>query len=134
MKNLALSSNIRAQSITIGMLFIGLMIAAEAVFASGSQTLGTMAKSITESLAEVGKMITAGSYVGGLGFVIGALMKFKQHKDNPTQIPLGTPMTLLVMAVALLFLPTLLKFAAGTIFGSGGASTASPTGTIISGI
>jgi hypothetical protein len=32
------------------------------------------------------KLITAGSYVGGLGFATGAIMKFKQHKDNPTAV------------------------------------------------
>lgn len=139
MVNAACSGKLNIKQIVIWTMFIGLMFAVEAVFASGgggggSNSLGKMASSITDSLKEVGNLITSASYVGGLGFVIGALMKFKQHKDNPTQVPLGTPMTLLVMAIALLFLPTLLKFAAGTIFGSGGATTAGPSGTIISSV
>jgi hypothetical protein len=32
--------------------------------------------------------------IAGLGFAIDAIMKFKAHKDNPTQIPIGTPIAL----------------------------------------
>jgi intracellular multiplication protein IcmD len=35
-------------------------------------------------------------------------MKFKQHKDNPTQTPIGTPIALVFIAAALLFLPSIL--------------------------
>ena len=70
---------------------IGLMAVTGDVLASGSTlTLGKMASSITGSFTSLTKLITAGSYLAGLGFSIGAIMKFKQHKDNPTQIPIGT--------------------------------------------
>jgi intracellular multiplication protein IcmD len=71
-----------------------------------------------------------GSYLAGLGFSIGAVMKFKQHKDNPAQIPIGTPIALVFIAAALLFLPTILSVTGETMFGSG-RSTAGPTGTVI---
>lgn len=70
-------------------------------------SLGSMASTITSSFTNLTKLITAGSYVAGLGFSIGAIMKFKQHKDNPTQIPIGTPIALVFVAAALLFLPSL---------------------------
>lgn len=112
----------------LGMLaFAGESFAA----AAGSVTLGTMASSITSTLTAVGNLITGGSYVAGLGFSIGAIMKFKQHKDNPTQIPIGTPIALVFIAAALLFLPTILSVTGSTMFGSGGATTAGPTGTTI---
>ena len=60
------------------------------------------------AFTNVTKLITAGSYLAGLGFSIGAIMKFKQHKDNPTQVPIGTPVALMFIGAALLFLPTLL--------------------------
>jgi intracellular multiplication protein IcmD len=68
-------------------------------------TVGTVASSITSSFSNLTKLITAGSYIAGLGFSIGAIMKFKQHKDNPTQIPIGTPIALLLVGAALLFVP-----------------------------
>jgi hypothetical protein len=66
------------------------------------------ADSVTDSFSQVAELITAGSYLAGLGFSIGAIMKFKQHKDNPTQTPIGTPIALVFIAAALLFLPSIL--------------------------
>lgn len=42
------------------------------------------------------------------GLVI-AVLNFKQHKDNPTQSPIGTPIALVAIAAALLFLPSVLN-------------------------
>jgi intracellular multiplication protein IcmD len=98
--------------------------------AAGNMTVGAMASSITSSFTNLTKLITAGSYLAGLGFSIGAIMKFKQHKDNPTQIPIGTPIALVFIAAALLFLPSILGVTGATMFGSSGGKTAGPTGTI----
>lgn len=98
------------------------------LWASNTNTIGTMASSITESFSSLTKLITAGSYVAGLGFAIGAIMKFKQHKDNPTQITIGQPIGMLVVAAALLFLPSIMSVAGATLFGSS-AETAGATGT-----
>jgi intracellular multiplication protein IcmD len=99
--------------------------------AAASVSLGTMASSITGTFTAVGNLITAGSYVGGLAFSIGAIMKFKQHKDNPTQITIGTPIALVFISAALLFLPTILNVTGSTMFGSAGGTTAGPGGTVI---
>ena len=94
--------------------------------------LGVMASSVTSTFTSVAKLITAGSYIAGLAFAIGAIMKFKQHKDNPTQVPIGTPIGLIFIAAALLFLPTILGVAGATMFGATGGTTAGPKGTIFS--
>jgi len=80
--------------------------------------LASVATSVLSSLAPVAKMITASSYIAGMGFFIGAILKFKAHKDNPTQIPVGTPIALVFIAAALIFLPALFGVAGKTIFGS----------------
>ncbi len=80
-------------------------------------SIGDIAESITSSFTNLTKLITAGSYLAGLGFSIGAVMKFKQHKDNPTQVPIGTPVALVFVAAALLFLPSILDVAGQTMFG-----------------
>lgn len=97
---------------------------------AAAQNLGTMASSITRTFTQVGLMITGGSYIAGLGFSIGAIMKFKQHKDNPTQIPIGTPIALVFIASALLFLPSILNVTGSTMFGEQ-ATTAGPKGMTI---
>lgn len=110
-------------------VFLCLGIAGDAMAAS-SQSIGGMASTIYGSFGQLAKLITAGSYLAGLGFSVGAIMKFKQHKDNPTQIPIGTPIALVFIAAALLFLPTILGVAGVTMFGSSGGQTAGPTGTV----
>lgn len=110
---------------------MGLIALVSQEAAAGSLTIGGMASSIAGSFTSLAKLITAGSYLAGLGFSIGAIMKFKQHKDNPTQIPIGTPIALVFIAAALLFLPSILGVTGSTMFGSGGTpTTAGPTGTV----
>lgn len=98
--------------------------------AAAGQSIGNMASTITSSFTNLTKLITAGSYLAGLGFSIGAIMKFKQHKDNPTQISIGTPIALVFIAAALLFLPSILGVTGVTMFGGSGGTTAGPTGTV----
>lgn len=97
--------------------------------ASAATTVGGMASQILKSFEALAKLITAGSFIAGLGFAVGAIMKFKQHKDNPTQIPIGTPIALVFIAAALIFLPTIVNVAGGTMFGTG-ATPGSVTGVI----
>ena len=113
---------------------IFLVLGSSDVLAAGaSLTLGTMATTITSSFKQVAKLITAGAYLGGLAFSVSAIMKFKQHKDNPTQISIGQPISLVFIAAALLFLPTILNITGNTIFGQGASSSiAGPSGKVFS--
>ncbi len=97
--------------------------------AGNALTLGGMADNITDSFTSVTKLITAGSYLAGLGFSVGAIIQFKAHKDNPTQVPIGKPIALVFIGAALLFFPTILDIAGATMF-SGSGTTAGPTGTV----
>lgn len=111
---------------------ISLVFFTEYCFAAGKETIGTMASSITSTFDSVGKLITASSYVAGLAFAISAILKFKQHKDNPQQTPIGQPIGLLFISIALLFLPSITGALGNTAFSSGG-QTAGPEGTEITG-
>ena len=68
-----------------------------------------VAANVTSNFAALAKLITAASYVAGMAFAVGAIVKFKAHKDNPTQIPIGTPIALLFVGAALIFIPTVFK-------------------------
>lgn len=85
--------------------------------ADDTATVGTLAKNITGSFQNLGKLMAATSYLAGFGFAIAGVFKFKQHKDNPTQIPMGTPIALLAVGIILIFLPGIIKPAGTTIFG-----------------
>lgn len=93
-----------------------------------ASTFGLAAKNLYLQFAAIAKFITGASYVAGLAFAIGAIMKFKQHKDSPTQVPVGTPIALVFIAGALLFFPTMLAMTGTSIFGT--TTTAGPTGTL----
>ncbi len=82
--------------------------------------VGSVAAQVTTNVANIAKLITAAAYVGGFAFAVGAIVKFKAHKDNPTQIPIGTPIALLFVGAALIFVPTVFKVSGQTLFGQSG--------------
>jgi intracellular multiplication protein IcmD len=95
---------------------------AAAAGGGGGDTIGTIAARITESFTSLGQLILAIAFVGGLGFTMAAIFKFKQHKDNPTQIPLGTPIAMLAIGIVLMFLPGIITPAGTTLFGASASS------------
>ena len=82
------------------------VFAGDAAGGSSKQTIGSIATTITESFEGIGKLILSIAFVAGLGFGVAAIFKFKQHKDNPTQVPVGTPVAMLGISAALVFLPS----------------------------
>ena len=63
-----------------------------------AESLGTMASTLTKTFGSVGKAVTALSYIAGLGFAIAAILQFKQHKENPSQTPIGKPVSQILIA------------------------------------
>lgn len=104
------------------------MLAVPLVYASSSQTLGTLATNVSESFNQIGNLMIGLAYVAGIGFGISSVFKFKQHKDNPTQIPISTPFALLGVSVLLVFLPSLYAPAGATVFGDDGGTGGGFTG------
>ncbi|CEK09777.1 Component of the Dot/Icm secretion system. Predicted innermembrane protein [Legionella hackeliae] len=93
------------------------------------QSFGDVTTNITNSFTSVARLITALSYIGGLAFAIVAVMKFKQHKDNPTQVSVGQALGQACIATIFLFLPSFLGYLGGTLFGNE-AQTSGPTGQV----
>jgi intracellular multiplication protein IcmD len=89
------------------------------VFADTGAAIGLadVAQNITNGMENLVKLITAASFVMGFGFAAAAILKFKAHKDNPAQIPIGTPIALLFIAGALIYLPSLYTAIGETVFG-----------------
>jgi intracellular multiplication protein IcmD len=85
-----------------------LSVGSLALAASGTG-IGGIAANVTSNLGSIAKLITAG-----------AVVKFKAHKDNPTQITIGMPIALLFVAAALIFIPSVFKTSGQTLFGGSG--------------
>lgn len=83
-----------------------------------TETIGAIAEGVTSSFSGIAKLITGASYLAGIGFALAAILKFKAHKDNPQQIPVGTPIALVFVAAAMMFLPTVYSSSGITIFGT----------------
>jgi hypothetical protein len=88
------------------------------VFSSDIRDVGQVATNFEQSFTSFGKLIVAISYSGGVGFGIAAVYKFKQYKDNPTQIPVSTPFALMIVSVLMVFLPGFSEPIANSLFGS----------------
>jgi intracellular multiplication protein IcmD len=113
------------KAIVLCVLAMGCFYAAFA-FAAVSGVSG-MASQLKGALSPMAKLVSGASVVAGFGFALGAIFKFKAHKDNPQQIPIGTPIALLFIAVALLYMPFLFTRLGYQTFGSG-ASAATSSG------
>jgi len=101
--------------------FAGAALELSGAGGGGTATIGTLSSNLKGTFANLAQLITAGAYIAGMGFGLAAILKFKAHKDNPTQIPVGTPIALLFIAAALLFLPSIFNISGGTLFGSSGS-------------
>ncbi len=97
---------------------LGYFVLAQFAFAQAA-TIGEMADTIVGNFESVGKLMIACAYIGGFAMTIAAVFKFKQHKDNPQQVPMGAPIALLVVGVLLVFLPSVFGRAGDTTFGGG---------------
>jgi intracellular multiplication protein IcmD len=117
------SINLNWHAICKGIIFL---LIASAFFYIGTSFaqdettgIGEITKRVTGTFEGIAGLMVAVSYVAGIGFVIASLFKFKQHKDNPTQITLGAPLALLIIGIVLVFLPALFGPAGETVFGEG---------------
>ena len=111
----------RIVEITLGIVAIAASIGAQFAFADTTAPLsmGQVASQVTSNFGPVAQFLTASFYLLGLGFMGSAIFKFKAHKDNPTQIQIGTPIALTFIGAAFLFTPSLFGTAGQTLFGSG---------------
>lgn len=95
-----------------------LMFISQGVFAADGMKVSDVAENLKGTVTSLVTIIRYGCYLAGTGFLVGGIMKFKQHKDNPTQVTVGQPIALILIAAALLFMPTLIDVAGDALFGS----------------
>ncbi len=94
----------------------------------GSGGVGGILTNITNNMQDIGALTVSVGFVAGIAFFIAAIFKFKAHRDAPQQNPVGTPFTLLICGVALVFLPTLISSGGATLFGSSDVEKAGYSG------
>jgi intracellular multiplication protein IcmD len=56
---------------------------------SDTPQTGDIAANVTSNTEDAAKIITGASEAAGAAFEVASVEKFKVHKDNPTQVPIG---------------------------------------------
>ncbi|MHA7841461.1 MAG: hypothetical protein ACX932_06305 [Gammaproteobacteria bacterium] len=67
--------------------------------------IGQLASILMVPTAGIAKIMMAMAFVAGVGFIMGAIIQYKYHRENPQQVRLSTPILLLALGCALLALP-----------------------------
>jgi len=78
------------------------------VFAAA--TVGEVSSVMTSITAGFINMLEKVCFVIGAGLFIGAMIRYKEHRDNPQQIRIGDSIALLIAAVAIGCLPLIARF------------------------
>lgn len=99
------------------LLITSAAIATTSLLAEGPKNIAEMADNLKGNFSAIGNLIIATARVAGIGFTVAAIFKFKQHKDNPTQVTIGTPFALLAVGIMLMFMQSIYNPAAKSIYG-----------------
>ena len=114
----------KVRTLTLGLYLavlspVVMFAAAEADTESG---IAGIANRVAGNLSAIADLIGQIAFVAGMLFFVSAVFKFKQHKDNPTQVPVGTPLSMLAISAALMFMGNFINPLGETLFaGSGDA-------------
>lgn len=86
-------------------LMVFLVIFSVSYAYSDALSLGDMANWMMGPVNGLGKVFGYICLIGGIGMILGALLQYKAHRENPSQVRLTTPVFLLVVGVILIILP-----------------------------
>ena len=64
----------------------------------------------SQNLADLQRRIVPTAFIASVAFGVATIVRFKEHKDNPTTVPIGTPIALLFIRPALIFVPAVPGF------------------------
>ena len=78
--------------------------------------IGKIVCNISSLLVKLMPFIQILSIVTGLGFFVASLFKFKAHKDNPSQVPVGTPIAYMMVSIALMYASGVVKIIGTSFF------------------
>ncbi len=91
----------------IKLLLLLLCILPFNLFAQGS--LGDAAENLMGPTSIVMKIVDIACYIIGLVFVMMSIAQYRNHRQNPKLVPLGTPITLVILGIILVMIPYMTK-------------------------
>lgn len=87
----------------MGLLFLMSLLTYPALAAVGS--VAQLSNSLMGPVSGLARVMHAIAFVSGVAFLLGALLQYKYHRDNPQQVRLSTPIALLAIGIALVAIP-----------------------------
>ena len=96
--------------------YLPLLVISAISSAEEPQDIFSVITQFAEDMSSIKTLIVYFGGVIGLAMLFAGLLKLKQHKDNPTQVPIGTPLVLMAIASLMIFLSSLTQVAEDTFF------------------
>lgn len=96
---------------------IVILLTAIANTAFAIPNLGSLASGLTDVFGSLARLVQAVAFVIGCGFLMGALIKYKAHRDNPEHVTLSIPVTLFILGVLFIILGIVLMTVGQSVFG-----------------
>ncbi len=87
---------------------IGLIFLIPAAIPSMATDVLQVIENVRVPLAGFTKLIYAVCYILGTLFLVGGLTQYKQHRQNPQQVRISTPVFLVILGLGLFVFPWLL--------------------------
>lgn len=88
-----------------GLGILAVVLFCSSMTAYGTATLGDMAEGLYQPVEFLNTLVRLACYVTGVALIIGAVMQFRVHLENPKLTPLFTPIFMVFIGIALLLLP-----------------------------
>ncbi|MAZ38962.1 MAG: hypothetical protein CMF49_02495 [Legionellales bacterium] len=82
--------------------FVGLFISGKTYAA---KTFGDISNFATGITGNLGKAMYGISFVLGIGFLLGSIIQYKQHRNNPQMVRISTPICYFILGLALIVSP-----------------------------
>jgi hypothetical protein len=81
-------------------------------YALASDSLGELSDKLMLPLSVLTRALYNISFAIGIALLFGALIQYKNYRNNPSQVPMSRFITLLIFGLVLIVLPLLAKFSA----------------------
>jgi RsiW-degrading membrane proteinase PrsW (M82 family) len=76
----------------------------------GGSNVGTVASNLTDASDIFSGVFSSIFYVIGIAFVVGSIMRYSEHRKNPSQTPISRVIFLLLAGLAIGFFPVMIEY------------------------
>lgn len=91
---------------------------ASATFAatqSAPISIGEAAQNLLLPVGAFASIIYSMCYVLGAAFIMGSMIRFKEHRQNPSQTPISRPIAIFIFGLVFIVIPIIAKLSSSSI-------------------